>query len=263
MSNDSSNEVVPTAITPSSQVPWNPWVGAFVAIFIFISAQFAAFIVLIFGALPLQMIFDLSEEELNNSFILQILFYVLAAAIILGGIRIFLNISKADFKSLGLRRPKWSDPLYSLAALPIYLILFVIIVSIVKFLVPGLDINQAQDLGFNDDYGPIQLIFIALALVVLPPLMEEVTFRGLLYGSLRKGIPVIIAAIITSLFFAAGHLLQSSDGKLLFIAGIDTFTLSLVLVYLREKSGGLWAPIGLHAIKNGIAFVALFIVGTS
>jgi membrane protease YdiL (CAAX protease family) len=47
---------------------------------------------------------------------------------------------------------------------------------------------------------------------------------------------------------------------LLYIAAIDTFTLSLILVYLREKTGGLWSSMGLHAIKNGIAFVSLFIV---
>ena len=39
---------------------------------------------------------------------------------------------------------------------------------------------------------------------------------------------------------------------------LDTFILSLVLIYLREKTGGLWASITLHAFKNGVAFVALF-----
>jgi membrane protease YdiL (CAAX protease family) len=29
---------------------------------------------------------------------------------------------------------------------------------------------------------------------------------------------------------------------------------------LREKTGGLWSSMTLHAIKNGIAFVALFVL---
>ena len=246
MSNDSSSADVANTQPASKQVPWNPWLGAFVAIFIFIAAQFAALILLALGAIP----FKYDETELTNNFGLQILFYGLTALIIISCIHFFLKLNKSNFGALGLCKPKWTDPLYSLAALPIYLILFVIIVTITKALVPGLDINQSQDLGFNDNYGAGQLVFIALALVILPPLMEEITFRGLLFGSLKKGLSIVIAAIITSVFFAAGHLLQSSDGNLLYIAGIDTFTLSLVLIYLRQKSDGLWAPIGLHAIKK-------------
>ena len=42
------------------------------------------------------------------------------------------------------------------------------------------------------------------------------------------------------------------------LAAATAFVLSLVLIYLREKTGSLWASITLHAIKNGVAFVALF-----
>jgi membrane protease YdiL (CAAX protease family) len=33
----------------------------------------------------------------------------------------------------------------------------------------------------------------------------------------------------------------------------------MVLAYLREKTGSLWPPIGLHALKNFVAFMALFV----
>ena len=66
------------------------------------------------------------------------------------------------------------------------------------------------------------------------------------------------AVIGTSLLFAAGHLAEGGSAGLLYIAAIDTFSLSLVLIYLREKTDGLWASMTLHALKNGIAFVALF-----
>jgi len=46
----------------------------------------------------------------------------------------------------------------------------------------------------------------------------------------------------------------------LYIAALDTFILSLVLIYLREKTGSLWASITLHAVKNGVAFMALFVL---
>ena len=37
--------------------------------------------------------------------------------------------------------------------------------------------------------------------VIMAPLLEEVVFRGLMYTRLKKGLPVIVAAIITSLAF--------------------------------------------------------------
>jgi len=54
--------------------------------------------------------------------------------------------------------------------------------------------------------------------------------------------------------------LQARSGQpLLWVAGIDTFILSLVLIYLREKTDSLYASIGLHMLKNTIAFLGLFV----
>src|ERR1022692_4140912 len=39
---------------------------------------------------------------------------------------------------------------------------------------------------------------------------------------------------------------------------MDTFLLSLVLVYLQEKTGKLWASMGLQMLKNLIAFFFFF-----
>jgi membrane protease YdiL (CAAX protease family) len=72
--------------------------------------------------------------------------------------------------------------------------------------------------------------------------------------------PVLSAALLTSAIFAAAHLPEGGSGGPLYIAAIDTFILSLVLIYLRIKTGNLWASITLHALKNGVAFVALFVL---
>jgi membrane protease YdiL (CAAX protease family) len=97
--------------------------------------------------------------------------------------------------------------------------------------------------------------------VVLPPVVEETVFRGFLFTGIRNRLKPVAAALITSLLFAVPHLLESGQsGSLLWVAGIDTFTLSLVLCYLRHKTDSLWPGIFLHALKNGIAFVALYVV---
>jgi membrane protease YdiL (CAAX protease family) len=49
--------------------------------------------------------------------------------------------------------------------------------------------------------------------------------------------------------------LQTGQGaSLLWAAGVDTFVLSLVLVYLREKTGALYAGMLVHSLNNLIAF---------
>ena len=67
------------------------------------------------------------------------------------------------------------------------------------------------------------------------------------------------AAIITSLMFAVGHLQFGSGAPLLWVAALDTFVLSLVLCYIREKTDSLWPGIFIHAIKNALAFSVLFL----
>jgi membrane protease YdiL (CAAX protease family) len=249
MSNDSS-----------SHVPWKPWVGVASALLIFFGAQYAAgFIISIYPLLRGWTTLH-AQAWLDSSLVAKLSYLAVIAILLYLALSAFLRHYKSNFTAIGLRKPRWSDPLFSLLGFPVYLISFILLVTIVKALAPGLDVNQVQNVGFNGSYTGLQLIFIAIGLVVLPPLTEEVFFRGLLFGSLRKGMKILPAAIITSLLFAAGHLAESADSSLLYIAAIDTFVLSLVLVYLRVKTGGLWASIGLHAIKNGIAFTSLFLV---
>jgi hypothetical protein len=87
--------------------------------------------------------------------------------------------------------------------------------------------------------------------------------RGFLFSSLKRGMTVVVAAIVTSSIFAIAHLQFGSDAPLLWLAAIDTFVLSLVLCYLRQKTGSLWPCIGLHMIKNGLAFTVLFLIPES
>lgn len=263
MSSASSKTAARPKSSPKAKddfVTWNPWLGVGFTIVLFIGAQLVAAVLMLIPALLAGWSASRAGDWLNDSLTAKIIYLSLATAILLAATNWFLKRHKSGFKSIGLRKPTWSDPLWSLAALPVYILIFAVSVAMIKFFVPALDINQTQDIGFNGTYSNIELIFIALALVILPPITEEIIFRGLLYSSLKKALPLIAAAIVTSILFASGHLLESSDSSLLYIAGIDTFVLSLILVGLREITGGLWACIGLHALKNAIAFVSLFLL---
>ncbi len=165
---------------------------------------------------------------------------------------------KHVLKTLGLVRPKSQNFITMCGAAVVYYGLFITtMVFVQKF--TGLDTDQAQEVGFNTIATQGDVLLAFLSLVVLPPLVEEILFRGFIFGGLRKSMKFATAALVTSALFAMPHLLESSGG-LLWSAGIDTFILSLVLCYLREKTGNLWAGIGLHALKNGLAFYLLFII---
>jgi membrane protease YdiL (CAAX protease family) len=160
---------------------------------------------------------------------------------------------------VGLRKLHWKDAGYALFGVILYLAAYSLTLNLTNAFF-HVNTSQEQSIGFSGASGFWPLALTAISLVVLPPLVEEVVFRGFLYGGLRKRLTPVFAALITSAVFAFPHALESSDGSLLWVAAIDTFTLSLVLCYLREKTGAIYAGMGVHAIKNGLAFVTIFIL---
>lgn len=85
--------------------------------------------------------------------------------------------------------------------------------------------------------------FIAVA--VITPLVEECFFRGLIYTRLKRGMPIIAAATISSLLFAVLH------GEIIWI--IVTFFMGLMLIWVFEKTGSLLPCIIIHIINNAIS----------
>jgi membrane protease YdiL (CAAX protease family) len=135
----------------------------------------------------------------------------------------------------------------------------IIATVIIKNAFPVIDLNQKQELGFNTYTTGIGLLPIFISLVIIPPVIEEIATRGFLYTGLRTKWNVWIAGIITSVIFGAAHLQWESNAPLLWAAAIDTFILSAVLIYVREKTNSIMPAVGIHMIKNFLAFVALFI----
>ena len=241
-----------------NQVNWSAFESVCVTLALYFGAQFVAGIALfVIGSLR-----GISGNELSNwltqSVLVQFVFVVLVEFLVIWWLRAFLKKRAANFKTIGLNKPRVQDIGWTLIGFGIYFVLFIVISLAIKALIPSLAIDQNQQIGFEGAQGAyVALVFISL--VVLPPLVEEILIRGFLYSGLKKALPKIWAVLITSGLFAVAHLQAGNGEPLLWIAAIDTFTLSLVLIYLREKTGGLWASIGLHTIKNFIAFLVLFV----
>jgi uncharacterized protein len=97
-------------------------------------------------------------------------------------------------------------------------------------------------------------LVVGLALLAgLAPLVEELVFRGLLYGWLAGRWGPGIAVIGSSLAFAAAHV------ELAHV--ILVLPLGLVFGWLRWRSGSLWPSLVAHMANNGLAVVAAAYLG--
>src|SRR3954469_14694052 len=97
------------------------------------------------------------------------------------------------------------------------------------------------------DVDALDQVDIAIAVAVLAPLVEELFFRGFMYGSLRGKLPVFWAALICGTLFAAVHPLYGGAAwnlvPVLAMAGI-----AMCLLY--ERTGSLWPAIAFHSAMN-------------
>lgn len=116
----------------------------------------------------------------------------------------------------------------------------------------GLQLDQKQDIGFNQLSSILEYAAAFVLLVIVAPFFEELLFRGYLFGAIRKRSGFVVSTLLTSLTFALMH------GQL--NVGIDVFILSLFLCYLRERFDTIWPGVLVHAFKNGLAYALLFIL---
>jgi membrane protease YdiL (CAAX protease family) len=201
------------------------------------------------------------EQLLSDNVALQFL-TVLCIEIVTIEILWWLHMLRKQpfFEAVGLgSRPKIKFLGYSALAYVVYFVTLLVTVAIITALIPAIDIDQVQQLGFDSAKG-FDLVFVFLTLVVLPPIAEEILFRGFLFSRLKTQIGIAAAAIITSTIFALAHTEFLGDNPLNWIAAIDTFVFSFFLIFLYVKTKSLWPSIFLHAIKNCLAFIFLFLV---
>lgn len=183
----------------------------------------------------------------------------LSAALAFGFLYWFLKQRGDSLRLIGLGKFRASAFWQAGLGFIIYIASYLLTIALAKTLIPSLNLEQQQDLGL-DVSASQSVALLVFNLVIIPPLLEEVLMRGFLFGGLRTKLAFLPATIITSLLFAAAHLPEGVGG-LLWIGAIDTFILSLVLCYLREKTGSLWPSIFVHAIKNSIALIYLLHIG--
>ena len=135
-----------------------------------------------------------------------------------------------------LHKPFWCDPVF-LVAMGAALLFWVLL-----FAISGPAIDPAWPLR-----EPLRFIYPAL----LYPIIEEIIFRGFLQEFIQARIrpwhlgPLTHANILTSLIFTASHFINHPP---LWAAAV--LLPSLLFGLMKERSGGLFAPIVLHVFYN-------------
>ena len=142
--------------------------------------------------------------------------------------------------------PGWS---YAIMATPV-------IFLAMQYLTATLAASGDASWLYGEEGEPVVMSDAAIGLsmitgiVVIAPLLEEITMRGVALGFLMgRGVPPWIAIIGTSLLFAALHMQYT------LIAMIPVFIMGCYFGWLRVKTGSVMVPILAHFAANGFVMI--------
>ena len=86
---------------------------------------------------------------------------------------------------------------------------------------------------------------------IIAPLVEELIYRGLVYGVFRRYLPLPWAMVISALIFGIIH------GNL--VQGIYAFVFGCLMVMMYEYYGTFWAAVAMHILANVVTYVLSFV----
>ena len=98
-------------------------------------------------------------------------------------------------------------------------------------------------------------ILTVIATVIMAPLAEELFLRGLVYTRMKKGMPVIVAMIISSVLFGLLHMH--------WLWALYAAVLGMLLAWTFERTKSLWASILLHFSYNLCGMLQMLIPETA
>jgi len=113
---------------------------------------------------------------------------------------------------------------------------------------PDAEQETLENLG--TDESTLWLFGAAILVIVLAPASEEFFFRAFFYRALRSKLSIVPAALVNGAIFGAIHFENADMAEILPVLAI----LGVIFCLVYEKTGSLFAVIGLHALNNFIAF---------
>lgn len=113
--------------------------------------------------------------------------------------------------------------------------------------------QQYEELAQSFELNTITPVVMIFIVGFLGPLAEEMLFRGMIYGKLRRAFSVWPAAIISGVMFGAFHAN--------WVQGIYATIFGVILAYVYEKTQTIWGSCLLHVAFNTISYPLDYLQG--
>lgn len=164
-----------------------------------------------------------------------------------------LAAGKHNMSSLGLTAKNFLlNVKYGIAAYiglaPVFLIVTISAAVIFKVLNIPVEPQEVVEILKREKDLP-SLIYMCLFTSLLGPVMEEIFFRGFVYGAVRKRMGILGGILASAAFFACVHANLASFAPIL--------CLGILLAYIYEKTGSLVSSITAHVMHNSIMLCIL------
>jgi membrane protease YdiL (CAAX protease family) len=157
---------------------------------------------------------------------------------------------RIGWHTIGFRWP----PILLLALTPLLAIGQLAAVAVTNLILVSLigefENPQVEAITGGQSFSWLNFLLTLLLAGGIAPLVEEVIFRGLIYGWLRAHMPIAVAVIVSAAIFAAAHVIP------LLLPAL--FVVGIILALVYEYSGSLWTSILLHSIQNTLATILIF-----
>lgn len=197
---------------------------------------------------------DSAASELHaGAIFLSTLMTLMICAVLLFYLRGVRNLNPVEI--FGLRRITFPQALGK--AVVYYLPTLVVVMAASALATHWLqgfwpDVNQQSTVeGFRQSQDPLAKGMLAVAAVIVAPLVEETLFRGFMYGVIKRYTDGWFAALCTALLFGVVHFHIASFIPLVF--------LGLIFCAAYERTGSLAVPMLMHGFFNGTSLVMLIL----
>lgn len=187
------------------------------------------------------LIFIILEISSSGSLGIAILTSSLYLSLYLSIYFFILKKRRISFRELGFRNFHLNT-LWKMIPLSIFLLfLNLILISLIGyfFSLPDNSEDPLNSAIYIQDF-----IWLFIAIAIIAPIVEEITFRGILYSYLKNKYTKNTALLLSSIIFGILHLVFP-----------PLFLMGMVLGFLYEKYDSLYPSIFLHAINNGIIVI--------
>lgn len=186
----------------------------------------------------------LNGEELHKQFLYNLALYVLSFSLILLVYRDFLFRSKMPF------------PIFLVAVFFGLLATYglsnffgsILYTFLQFFPIERENLNQSTVVSFLQAYR----IPMILQVVILAPVVEEILFRGTIFGPLCKKSP-FLAYVASMALFSAMHILGSIGDQTfleLLISFVEYLPAGFALCFCYQHYRSIWVPIAVHGLMN-------------